>query len=164
MFHRGEIYVRNFVFGVEDSLVSTAGLLSGIAVAGMARADIVVTGIVLVFVEAFSMGAGSFLSEWSAEEYRAAGRHVAFRRSLIGGAVMFISYLVAGFVPLVPYFFAERALAFPISVGAALAALFGLGLTIGRMVHQGLLARGMRALLVGGAAVVLGVLVGGLLR
>ncbi len=66
---RDDSFIRNFVFGVEDSLVSTVGLLSGIAVAGIGRSDIVVTGVVLISVEVFSMGVGSFLSERSAEEY-----------------------------------------------------------------------------------------------
>ena len=60
-------YLRNFVFGVEDSLVSTVGLLSGIAIAGMNRESIFATGVVLIFVEAVSMAAGSFLAETSAE-------------------------------------------------------------------------------------------------
>ena len=51
------VYIRNFIFGVEDSLVSTAGLLSGIAATGMSRPAILLTGIVLIFVEAFSMAA-----------------------------------------------------------------------------------------------------------
>ena len=48
------LYIRNFVFGVEDSLASTVGLLSGIATAGVNASTIVVTGAVLIFVEAFS--------------------------------------------------------------------------------------------------------------
>src|SRR5262245_46938731 len=62
-------YFRNFVFGVEDSLVSTVGLLSGVAIAGLAREEIFLTGVILIFVEAVSMAAGSFLSESSAEEF-----------------------------------------------------------------------------------------------
>ena len=54
------LYLRNFIFGVEDSLVSTVGLLSGVAVANVDQATIFLTGMVLIFVEAFSMGVGSF--------------------------------------------------------------------------------------------------------
>ena len=34
------LYAKNFIFGVEDSLVSTVGLLSGIAIAGVPRGTI----------------------------------------------------------------------------------------------------------------------------
>ncbi|KKS05141.1 MAG: hypothetical protein UU58_C0001G0001, partial [Candidatus Nomurabacteria bacterium GW2011_GWA2_41_25] len=37
------LYVRNFIFGAEDSLVSTVGLLSGIASAGIARKEIIIS-------------------------------------------------------------------------------------------------------------------------
>ena len=84
-------YFRNFIFGVEDSLVSTVGLLSGVAIAGVAKETIFLTGIVLIFVEAFSMAAGSFLSESTAEEYESGSNKVE-RSSFISGAVMFFSY------------------------------------------------------------------------
>ena len=62
------LFVRNFIFGAEDSLVSTVGLLAGVASAGIPRKDIIISGVVLIFVEAFSMGVGSFLSERTTEE------------------------------------------------------------------------------------------------
>ena len=54
---------------MEDSLVSTVGLLSGVAVANVPMTTILLTGLILIFVEAISMAAGSFLSEYSAEGY-----------------------------------------------------------------------------------------------
>src|SRR3989338_10789579 len=92
-------YARNFVFGVEDSLVSTVGLLSGIAIANVPRPTIFLTGVVLIFVEAFSMAVGSFLSEYSAEEY-VHRNVVSIRGSVLDGIVMLFAYFVAGFIPL----------------------------------------------------------------
>lgn len=87
-------YVRNFIFGVEDSLVSTVGLLSGIAIADVGRSTILLTGMVLIFVEAVSMAAGSFLSESSAENY--ASKHESpLRLSVPASAIMFFSYFLA---------------------------------------------------------------------
>ena len=56
-------YVRSFAFGVEDGLVSTVGLLAGVSTADVSRRDILITGAILIVVEAFSMATGSFLSE-----------------------------------------------------------------------------------------------------
>ena len=58
-----DTYLRNFIFGVEDSLVSTVGLLAGVAAGGVSSAVILTTGLVLIEVEGFSMGLGSFLTE-----------------------------------------------------------------------------------------------------
>src|SRR3989338_159296 len=95
-------YFRNFIFGVEDSLVSTVWLLSGVAIAGVPRTTILLTGLVLIFVEAFSMAAGSFLCEYSAEGY-VSGVDSPTKSNLISGVIMFFSYLVSGFIPLSSY-------------------------------------------------------------
>ncbi len=60
--------IRELVFGLEDSLVSTLGVVVGIA-AGVADTRVVIlSGVVLVVVEAVSMSAGSFLSSKSHRE------------------------------------------------------------------------------------------------
>lgn len=60
--------VREIVFGLEDSLVSTLGTVTGVAVGTGDAYIVLLTGIVLVFVEALSMSAGSYLSSKSAAE------------------------------------------------------------------------------------------------
>src|SRR3989338_8370980 len=92
-------YFRNFVFGVEDSLVSTVGLLAGVAAAGAEQSTILLTGIVLIFVEAFSMAAGSYISEASAEDYTE-GDGADSRVSFLSASIMFVSYFLSGFIPL----------------------------------------------------------------
>ncbi len=54
--------VREVVFGLEDSLVSTLGAVSGVAVGSGEPYIVILTGVVLVCVEAVSMAAGSYLS------------------------------------------------------------------------------------------------------
>ena len=44
------LYTRSFIFGVEDSLVSTTGLLAGIATAGVPPATIFLSSVFLIFV------------------------------------------------------------------------------------------------------------------
>lgn len=159
---RGATYLRNFIFGVEDSLVSTVGLLSGVAIAGMPRESIFLTGVVLVFVEAFSMAAGSFLSETSAEEYAHNGSAKG-TRSARAGAVMFASYFVAGFIPLFPYVAWERAAAFPLSILFSILALVLLGAVSGRMTGARVTKSALRMGIVGGIAIAVGAAVGLLL-
>lgn len=60
--------IRELVFGLEDGLVSTLGAVAGVA-AGTADGRIVVlSGLVLIAVEALSMAAGSYLSSKSHRE------------------------------------------------------------------------------------------------
>ena len=60
--------VEEIVFGVEDSLVSTLGALTGIAVGTQNGYVVVLSGVVLIFAEALSMTAGSYLSSKSEGE------------------------------------------------------------------------------------------------
>jgi VIT1/CCC1 family predicted Fe2+/Mn2+ transporter len=153
-------YLRSFVFGVEDSLVSTVGLLSGIAIAGVSQSAIFATGIILILVEAFSMAAGSFLSETSAEEYEG---HASKKVPILDGAIMFVSYVLAGLIPLLPYSFFVTDSAFEISIGLSLLALFILGM-IGSMYtsspKRNSFRRGLRMLIIGGVAIAVGIIAG----
>ena len=151
-------FLRNLVFGIEDGVVSTVGLLSGIAIAGVDPWTIFLTGVVLIFVEAFSMAAGSYLSEESVEERFEVG--VSERRSIEGGVVMFFSYAIAGFIPLLPYILVPIEQAFTMSIVASFIALFVLGLWSGR--GRRMWRAGVRMMLIGGAAIIVGVTVGSL--
>ncbi len=152
-------YLRNFIFGVEDSLVSTVGLLSGVAITGAETRAIFVTGIILIFVEAFSMAAGSFLSEHSAEEF-AQKTEMPFRGSFFLGSVMFVSYFFAGFVPLLPYVFFSINFAFWYSIGFSLLALLLLGVFSAKISKINFIKGGARMLVIGGIAIAVGILVG----
>lgn len=60
--------IREVVFGLEDSFVSTMGAVSGIAVGSGDMNAVLLAGTVLVTVEALSMAAGSYLSSKAATE------------------------------------------------------------------------------------------------
>ena len=60
--------IRELVFGLEDSLVSTLGVVVGIGAGTDDPGVVILSGIVLVVVEALSMSAGSFLSSKSHRE------------------------------------------------------------------------------------------------
>ena len=156
-------YTRNFIFGAEDSLVSTVGLLSGIAAAGVERSTIITTGMVLVVVEALSMAGGSFLSEYSTNEYMA-GEKPCTRVSITAASIMFGAYFMSGLVPLLPYVFYESEQAFGASIIFSLTALFLLGVFSARFLRIRILSSGLRMFIIGGAAITAGVLVGQLIN
>ncbi|EKD33546.1 MAG: hypothetical protein ACD_76C00005G0003 [uncultured bacterium] len=61
-------YIRDIVFGVEDSLVSTLGTITGVAIGTNDGFVVLLTGLVLIVVEATSMAAGSYISSKSEKE------------------------------------------------------------------------------------------------
>ena len=152
-------YLRAFVFGVEDSLASTVGLLSGIAIAGVARETILLTGTILILVEAFSMAMGGFLSEYSSESYMRQAE-VSSHRSFMAALIMFFSYLLAGLIPLLPYLILASEFAVWLSIGFSLLALFFLGVVGAKISNINMLKSGLRMFLIGGAAIFVGIMVG----
>ena len=152
------VIVRNFTFGAEESLVSTVGLLAGIAVAGVDPKIIVVTGIVVVFVGGFSMAVGSLLSEQSVEEFEAK-KEVSMSRPVLAAIVMLFSFIIAGLIPLIPY-----ALIMPYavvwSIGLTLVTLFFLGVLNAHLFKVRAWKDGLTTLLMGALAIGVGIAVG----
>ena len=91
-------YLRSVMFGVEDSLVSTTGLIAGISIGANNSHITLLAGIVAVTIEALSMGIGEYLSDDAVEELDKIKRHED--APLKSGLLMFISYLCAGAIPL----------------------------------------------------------------
>lgn len=159
MAKKKSIYLRNFIFGVEDSLVSTVGLLAGVAAADISHSAIVTTGLVLIVVEGFSMGIGSFLTEETTEEM--AGQKVRTLDSIKGGITMLFSYCLAGLLPLAPYAFFRGDLAVNISVSLSLLGLIALGYGTSLYYNRPHpMWRAFKMFLLGGSAVAVGMLIG----
>ena len=54
--------IREFVFGIQDGLISTVGLLAGVQSATESNVVVIVTGFTAMFSGAISMATGSYLS------------------------------------------------------------------------------------------------------
>ena len=153
-------FAQTVIFGIEDSLVSTVGLLSGIVIGGLDRSAVILTGMVLIFVEALSMAAGSFLSEASAEEIANSKKDGIIRHSFVHGILMFFSYFIAGFIPLFPYVIRTISNPLEISIITSLIALFILGAASARAAKISIWKIGLRMFIIGGLAIGVGIAVG----
>jgi len=60
--------IREVVFGLEDGMISTLGVLVGIAIGTSDHFVIILSGLVVIVVESLSMGVGSYLSAKSVRE------------------------------------------------------------------------------------------------
>lgn len=126
--------MREIVFGLEDSFVSTLGAVTGIAAGAQSTYVVILSGLVLVSVEALSMSAGSYLSNTSAAEAEEAVLAESGKRKsglelhpFRSAVVMGVFYVLGGVVPLAPYFFLPIAQAYFPSIFFTACCLFGLG-------------------------------------
>lgn len=151
--------MRNIIFGMSDSLVSTVGLLAGIDITGTSRHIIIATGIIYALVEGFSMAVGSFLSEESVEEFDVK-KTVALTDSVTGALVMFVVFVLTAFIPLLPYVYFSLTSALWFSILFSILALFIVGIVSAKLSKISVLRRGLTMASLGAAAIVIGVLVG----
>jgi VIT1/CCC1 family predicted Fe2+/Mn2+ transporter len=60
--------IREFIFGIQDGLISTVGLLAGVQGATESNAIVILTGLTAMLAGAISMAAGSYLSSSAEKE------------------------------------------------------------------------------------------------
>jgi VIT1/CCC1 family predicted Fe2+/Mn2+ transporter len=60
--------IREFVFGIQDGVISTVGLLTGVQGATESTAVVIIAGLTSMFAGAISMAAGSYLSSSAEKE------------------------------------------------------------------------------------------------
>ncbi|HZP42414.1 MAG TPA: VIT1/CCC1 transporter family protein [Candidatus Binatia bacterium] len=215
------IRARELVFGIQDGLLSTVGLLSGVSAATQSRAVVTVTGIAAGVTGGISMAAGAYLAARTEQDIfekelvdqerlasetpylaqealletlaaegldRASAYRVvqtlARRRDLFlrtvqekvlglgtadlvqpvkGSLVMFLSFLIGAFVPVLPYLVLPAGALFA-SWGLSVATLLAVGVWKGAITRRPWLVSGLEFAGVALGASLVGWLVGRLLN
>lgn len=150
-------YLRSAIFGIEDSLVSTTGLIAGLSV-GAEKKVVILGASIAIVIAAVSIGAGEYLSDEAVQELDKVKRH--HDEPLKSGLLMFGAYLTAGLVPLAPVLALEYPRSLYFSVSLALAGLFLLGWAKGGLVRVSPAKSALKILIIGGLATALGIVVG----
>lgn len=153
--------LRELIFGMEDGLVSTLGVITGIATATEDKKVVILSGLILILVESLSMAAGSYLSNKAERDQRKLEKledhHLP---PVVGMLVMGITYIIGGAVPLVPYLFLPIGLALLLSIVLTLLTLFGVGYYKGKVTKTARVRSGLEMVVVSATAAILGYLIG----
>lgn len=157
-----EDYLRSTLFGLQDGLVSTTGVVVGISTGVEDKAIIILAAFVAVTVEATSMAAGQYSSEKAVHQMDKTGKHTD--NLIIGALIMFISYISAGMIPIVPTVIFEQPIARIISIIFAFLGLFVIGFVKGSIVGQKPLRSAAELFIIGGIATLIGLIVGQILK
>ncbi len=144
-------YIGDIVYGANDGIITTFAVISGAAGAGFSSTVIIVLGIANLIADGFSMGASKYLSLRSEQSLTAARSRT---RSPMGdGLATFISFVVAGTLPLIPFFVPAAAEhAFVVSCVATAATLFFVGSARSFVIKRNPFVAGFEMLAVGGIA------------
>src|SRR3990167_8685285 len=153
-----EDYLRSVIFGFQDSLVSTTGVIAGVAAGTNHKELVILAGLVTITVESLSMGAGQYMSEKSVHQLDKEGKHTD--NLYVGGLLMALSYFLGGLVPVIPIFLLELPLSATVSVVSALTGLFVLGFIKAKLVKVNPLKSALEIFVLGGLATAIGLIVG----
>lgn len=153
-------YFRSAIFGFQDALVSTTGVIVGVTAGSLNKSTVILAGLVTIAVESLSMGSGQYLSEKSVHQLD--GRHQD--SPFLNGLIMFFSYFIAGLIPL------TAVILFPINsiilavVISSLLGLFALGWIKATLINKNPLKSALEVCLIGGLSILLGITVGSLAK
>ncbi len=153
-----EDYLRSVIFGFQDSLVSTTGVIAGVAAGTSNKELVILAGLVTITVESLSMGAGQYMSEKAVHQLDKGGKHTD--NLYIVGILMFFSYFLGGLIPLLPIVLLQLPFSATISIVFALLGLFILGYLKAHIVKVNPFKSALEIFTLGGVATIIGLAVG----
>ncbi len=157
-----EDYLRSALFGLQDGLVSTTGVVVGISTGVDTRAIILLAAFVAVTVEATSMAAGQYSSEKAVHQLDTTGKHTDSLE--LGAVIMFVAYFLSGLLPIMPFILFTPNTARIWSIALAFVGLFTVGFVKGRLVKVSPLRSALELFVIGAVATSLGLIVGQVLK
>lgn len=146
-------YIRDIVYAANDGIVTTFAVVAGVEGAGFRPVVVLALGLANLAADGLAMGVGNYLGMKSeratelADGYEEWGETVHAVRH---GGVTWTSFVTAGIVPMLPYFFPiPLQLSFRISTFLAGALLFAVGALRTRVTGQPWIRSGLEMLFVG---------------
>lgn len=150
-------YLQSAMFGFNDALVSTTGVIVGVSTGTSNKQIVVLAGLVTILVEALSMGSGQYLSSKSVHQMQ---NGKSFKTSITSGLIMFFAYFLAGLVPLSAILLFPMDYSREVAIVAALISLFVLGYLKGKYVKVSPIRSALEIVIIGGLTTGIGILVG----
>jgi len=145
------------VFGVVDGFILMVGIIPAIVEATSNKNFVILVGVLTGFADCFANAVGFSASELAERGQQISDRnkgaiHVrvhSMREVALSGLLSFFATLLALLVPLIPFLFIDIILATMIAITLGLAALFLLGLYVGKLSNESPIRMGLRYLLLG---------------
>lgn len=125
--------LKSAVFGANDGIVTTFAVVAGVAGAHLSAQIVLILGVANMIADGLAMGLGDYLGERSERQMRNQSKQEVRAGIWHTGLITFIAFVIAGTLPLLPYFFGAVGVPldpnwqFPLSIFMTGAALFVVG-------------------------------------
>jgi VIT1/CCC1 family predicted Fe2+/Mn2+ transporter len=124
-------YVRDIVYAANDGIVTTFAVVAGVRGAKLTPIVILALGFANLVADGLSMAVGAYLGMKSERAANLRHEYVEWPETLHAarhGVVTWISFMIAGAVPLIPFLLRlDLSVAFKLSIALTGAALFSVG-------------------------------------
>jgi len=152
-------YIRDIFYGANDGIITTFAVVTGAAGAALGDKIILILGFSNLIADGFSMAASNYLGNRSEHETHNGNAEIDNTRLYKHATATFISFVLAGSLPLLPYAFNSGG--FLVACLATGVTLFVIGAFLGKIVvHGRWFSWGFRMLLVGGTAATIAFIIG----
>lgn len=144
-------YIGDVVYGANDGIITTFAVVAAAAGAGVSSTTIIILGVANLLADGFSMGASKYLSLRSEQSVHTAT--TSHRVPVHDGLATFVSFVIIGALPLIPFFIPAAAEnAFFISAIATGITFFVVGAARSMVTTLNPIIAGCEMLIVGGVA------------
>ncbi len=123
-------YIGDIVYGANDGIITTFAVVAGVAGAELAPSVVIILGFANLLADGFSMATSNYLARKSENDYNKLTLDLAetlHRNPIKNSIVTFLSFIIAGAIPLIPYTFQIAENIFFMAIIATSVALFTVG-------------------------------------
>ncbi len=159
-------YIGDIVYGANDGIITTFAVVAGVAGAELFPKIVVVLGIANLLADGFSMAASNYLARKSEQEYQdtlGETQNRAEKNPWKNALATFVSFVLAGFIPLIPYVFGIEVDTFLLAIISTSIALFAVGSLRSLVTGTKWWLAGTEMLLIGALAATVAYVIGDLL-
>ncbi|KKP38922.1 MAG: hypothetical protein UR29_C0010G0025 [Candidatus Woesebacteria bacterium GW2011_GWC2_33_12] len=165
LIHDKALRVHSIVVSANDGITTTFAVVAGSLGASLSPSIILILGFANLFADGLSMATGSYLGVKSEIEFEEDnGQKIEVGKEPIKNAVTtFISFVVAGLVPILPYIFKMNN-SFIVSIILVFLALNMVGIIRAKLTGKNIIKTAIENTLIGGSAAFVAYGVGYLVR
>lgn len=156
---------RDAIFAANDGIITTFAVVAGSTGASLSASVVIILGFANLLADGFSMASGNYLGIRSEMDFEKA-ENDGFRPRYLPlrhGLVTFVSFVIAGILPLLPYLFG-LAIELYLSIFLVGLSLFIIGSFRSFFTKKHFLRSGLEMLFIGGFAAIVAYAVGHIAR
>ena len=151
-----ETFLGEFIYGATDGIITTFSIVAGATGGSLLHNVIIILGISNVLSDGYSMGVSRYLSAMAEIEQGLLTK----KDALTSGIATFLSFVVIGILPILPFLFYKGIVAKKISLIIATLLFAMIGIIKGYILNQSMLINGSRTLFIGLSAALISYSVG----